>query len=130
MAAAKAAGKPESTWLDYADNAVQVAERTFKEALRTQGIPSGWIRVNPKPVHETMGGPLGDQPQKAVPYLVGCGLNHAKDKVLRVILGIDPNGDDADVDNDEDDEDADPGQSEEVAAEAAPLPPSPPKGGK
>jgi hypothetical protein len=89
MAAAKAANAPESAWLDYADQAVQVAERSFKEALRTQVIPQGWIREHPKPVHETMGGPLGDQPQKAVPFLKGFSMATAKDKVIRVAIGLD-----------------------------------------
>jgi len=99
MTAAKAAGKPEAAWLDYADNAVQVAERSFKEALRTQAIPDGWLRVNPKPAFQTMGGPLGDIPQKAVGYLASHSLSSAKDKVLRVLIGIESNDTD-----DEDDE--------------------------
>jgi len=94
MAAAKAANAQESAWLDYADAPVQVAERTFKEALRTQAIPDGWVAVNPRPHHETRGGPLGDQPQVAVPYLEDHSFNAAKDKVLRVILGIESNGSD------------------------------------
>jgi len=93
MAAAKAANAPESAWLDYADQAVQVAERSFKEALRTQGIPAEWIRDHPKPHHETMGGPLGDVPQKAVPFLKGFSLAAAKDKVIRVAIGLDKTDD-------------------------------------
>jgi hypothetical protein len=124
MAAAKAAGAQESAWLDYADNAVQVAERSFKEALRTQGIPVGWIRANPKPDHQTMGGPLGDIPQKSVPYLEGLGINAAKDKVLRVILGIDSN-----VEPEEDEEDENPNQPGVAAAKAVATPASPPRNG-
>jgi hypothetical protein len=123
MAAAKAAGVQEAAWLDYADNAVQVAERSFKEALRTQGIPNGWLRHNPKPDHETMGGPLGDIPQKAVPYLKGLGVNSAKDKVLRVMLGIDLNVGAEESDDEEEDPDHDDG----AAVPAAPGPPSPPR---
>jgi hypothetical protein len=105
MAAAKAAGAPESAWLDYADQAVQVAERSFKEALRTQGIPAEWLRVNPKPHHETMGGPLGDVPQKAVPFLKGFSLAAAKDKVIRVAIGLDKTDDPESSENSEDEED-------------------------
>jgi len=93
MNAAKAAGAPESAWLDYADQAVQVAERSFKEALRTQGIPEVWAQDNPKPHHETMGGPLGDVPQKAVPFLKGFSQASAKDKVIRVAIGLDKTDD-------------------------------------
>uniref|UniRef100_A0AAU7YDF0 Uncharacterized protein n=1 Tax=Exserohilum turcicum narnavirus 1 TaxID=3229034 RepID=A0AAU7YDF0_9VIRU len=71
MTAAKAAGANESEWLSYADQAVRVAEQSFKEALRTQPIPAEWIGANPKPHHETMGGPLGDHPQKAISFLKG-----------------------------------------------------------
>lgn len=109
MAAAKAAGAQESAWLSYADSAVQISERSFKEALRTQVIPEAWIAGNPRPRHETMGGPLGDIPQKAVGYLRSLSLNAAKDKVLRVMLGIDSNESD---DEEEEEED---------------LPPPPPK---
>jgi hypothetical protein len=89
MAAAKAAGKQESEWLSYADQAVRVAEQSFKEALRTQAVPEEWLRANARPTHETMGGPLGSNPQKAVPYLKGLTLAAAKDKVIRVAIGID-----------------------------------------
>lgn len=111
MAAAKAAGANESMWLNYADRAVQVAEQTFKEAMRTQAIPGGWIRANPKPVHETMGGPLGDRPQKAIPYLKGMSTAAAKDKVIRVAIGLDltnESSDDEDSNGDDDDEEATP----------------------
>jgi len=89
MSAAKAAGANESEWLTYSDRAVQVAEQSFKEALRTQDIPEDWLRANPKPIHETMGGPLGDHPQKAVPFLNGLSMAAAKDKVIRVAIGLD-----------------------------------------
>jgi len=89
MTAAKAAGASESSWLDYADRAVQTAERSFKEALRTQAIPMGWEVDNPRPNHETKGGALGDIPQKAVPFLDGLSLSAAKDKVVRVAIGLD-----------------------------------------
>jgi hypothetical protein len=113
QAAAKAAGKPESAWLDYADNAVQVAERSFKEALRTQAIPDAWIALNARPEHETMGGPLGDQPQQAVSYLDGLSFNAARDKVVRVVLGLD-----ASIEEEESDE-------EEEAPPVAKKPTSP-----
>jgi hypothetical protein len=105
MSAAKAAGAPESEWLNYSDQAVRVAEQSFKEAMRTQGIPESWIRGNPKPVHETMGGPLGDHPQKAVPFLKGMSVAAAKDKVVRVAIGFDqpedPPSDDSDAEEDQ-----------------------------
>jgi hypothetical protein len=104
MAAAKAAGANESAWLDYADRAVQVAEQTFKEAMRTQAVPSGWIRENPKPVHETMGGPLGDHPQKAIPFLKGMSTATAKDKVIRVAIGLDLADESSDEDSDVEDD--------------------------
>lgn len=91
MAAAKAAGAKESEWLSYADQAVRVSEQSFKEALRTQESPAAWIGANPIPDHETMGGPLGDIHQKSVGHLFGLSLNAAKDKVLRVVLGIETN---------------------------------------
>jgi len=119
MAAAKAAGMPESAWLDYADPAVQVAERSFKEALRTQGIPEGWVAGNPRPHHETMGGPLGDVPQKAVGYLSNLSFNAAQDKVLRVVLGIDPN----ETDDEEEEEEVVPPAPAQPAPRAAPTTP-------
>lgn len=104
MSAAKAADAKESDWLNFSDQAVRSAEQSFKEALRTQAVPEGWLRHNPKPVHETMGGPLGDQPQKAVPFLEGLSQAAAKDKVIRVAIGLDQ----AEVPDDEvDDEDDD-----------------------
>jgi len=118
MSAAKAAGANESEWLNYADRAVQVAEQTFKEAMRTQGIPGGWIRENPKPVHETMGGPLGDHPQKAIPFLKGMSTAAAKDKVIRVAIGLDRADDSSDEDSD----------VEEVDEEATPVAPRPDSG--
>lgn len=111
MSAAKAAGAKESEWLSYADQAVRVAEQSFKEALRTQPIPQVWVSENPIPDHETMGGPLGDVPQRAVGYLHNLSLNAAKDKVLRVLLGIDSN---ESIDDDEADQ------------QDLPPPPSPP----
>jgi len=116
MAAAKAAGAKESEWLNYADTAVQVAERSFKEALRTQAIPQEWIGANPRPHHETMGGPLGDIPQEAVKYLGTLSLNSAKDKVLRVMLGRDPNWE-SDEEASSDEEDA---EETEVPMDPAP----------
>jgi len=105
MAAAKAASAKESEWLNYADRAVQVAEQQFKEALRTQPIPAAWERANPKPSHETMGGPLGDHPQTAIPYLKGLSTAAAKDKVIRVAIGLDQPDSSSDDDSDEEDED-------------------------
>jgi len=89
MSAAKAANANESEWLRYADNAVRVAEQQFKESMRTHKVPQAWIRASPKPEHETKGGPLGDQPQKAVPFLNGLSTAAAKDKVIRVAIGMD-----------------------------------------
>jgi len=97
MAAAKAASAQESAWLDYADTAVQVAERSFKEALRTQAVPAAWLAENPRPSFETMGGPLGDIHQKAIPYLGEKSFTAAKDLVLRKALGL--------VEDDEDEDD-------------------------
>lgn len=122
MSAAKAAGAAESAWLDYADRAVQAAERTFKESLRTQEIPAGWASRNAKPAHETMGGPLGDQPQKPVPFLKGFSLASAKDKVVRVAIGLDqPDAPDS-SDSEEEDED-----EPEIPQVIQPV--TPPKGG-
>jgi hypothetical protein len=89
MTAAKAAGAKDSEWLNYADSAVQTAERTFKQALRTTGVPAGWLRAHAKPTYETKGGALGDVPQKAVEYLNGLSLAAARDKVTRVAIGLD-----------------------------------------
>jgi len=110
MAAAKAAGAKESEWLNYSDQAVRVAEQSFKEALRTQAIPESWIRANPKPVHETMGGPLGDHPQKAIPFLKGKSVAAAKDKVIRVAIGMDPTDEASDSESEDEavDEEATP----------------------
>jgi hypothetical protein len=131
MSAAKAAGAPESAWLDYADQAVQVAERSFKEALRTQGIPAEWSRKHPKPHHETMGGPLGDVPQKSVPFLKGFSLAAAKDKVIRVAIGLDTTDDpeSPDVSEDEEDEEEDipPVVSKGASPKGSPPVASPPK---
>jgi len=116
MAAAKAAGANESAWLNYADQAVRVAEQSFKEALRTQAIPAGWIRNNPKPHHETMGGPLGDHPQRAIRYLSGLSVAAAKDKTIRVAIGLDQTDD-----NPSDSESDDEGQDEEATPVAPTL---------
>jgi len=122
MAAAKAAGAKESAWLDYADPAVRVAEQSFKEAVRTHAVPRRWVRENPRPAYETMGGPLGDQHQTAVLYLRELSFAAAKDQVLRRALGIDvdqvntiPSGPEADA-----------SESEEEEEEETPLPPSGP----
>lgn len=121
MAAAKAAGANESAWLDYADRAVQTAERTFKEALKVQSVPTGWLRGHTRPAHETKGGALGDQPQKAVPYLNGLSLASARDKVTRVAIGVD-SSDPLPVPED--------GESSDEGDEAPPRPaPSPPRQG-
>jgi hypothetical protein len=120
MAAAKAAGAPESAWLDYADQAVQVAERSFKEALRTQGIPEEWSGEHPKPHHETMGGPLGDVPQKSVPFLKGLSLAAAKDKVIRVAIGLDTTDDPESSENSEDEEDEEEVKPPVVSKSASP----------
>jgi hypothetical protein len=125
MTAAKAADKPESEWLNYADQAVQTAERTFKQALRTTSVPAGWIRVNPKPAYETKGGALGDVPQKAVEYLNGLSLAAARDKVTRVAIGLDqavPLAIPTDDDEDSEAEDEPPAQVE------TPRPASPDSG--
>jgi hypothetical protein len=89
MTAAKAAGAMESAWLDYADPAVREAEQAFKRALKNQEVPPAWMEGNPRPAHETRGGPLGDQPQRAVEYLNGLSLAAARDKVARVAIGVD-----------------------------------------
>jgi hypothetical protein len=117
MSAAKAANAKESEWLSYADQSVRVAEQTFKEALRTQAIPEAWTRANPKPKHETAGGALGDHPQKAIPYLYGLSLAAAKDKVIRVAIGLDSTDVSSDVDSDSEDE--------EGGMESMPPPPVP-----
>jgi hypothetical protein len=122
MAAAKAAGAKESEWINYADQAVRVAEQSFKEALRTQQIPDGWIRNNPKPAHETMGGPLGDHPQKAIPFLKGKSAAAAKDKVIRVAIGLDQTDE-----NPSDDESADEDDDDDVAPATKSSPSPAPK---
>jgi hypothetical protein len=104
MAAATAAGADSSAWLNYADRAVQTAERSFKEAMRTHGIPDDWIADNPRPAFETKGGALGDVPQKAVEYLNGLSLASARDKVTRVAIGLD-NTDPLLLDEDEEESD-------------------------
>lgn len=116
MSAAKAAGANESEWLSYADQAVRVAEQSFKESLRTQGIPATWIRGNPKPKHETMGGPLGDHPQKAISFLKGKSVAAAKDKVIRVAIGLDQTDESSDSESEDEDE----------AEEATPVASQPP----
>jgi len=129
--AAKAAGAPESAWLDYADQAVQVAERSFKEALRTQGIPEAWAKDNPRPRYETMGGPLGDVPQKAVPYLKGFSLASAKDKVVRVAIGLDqldePHSPDQSEDESSEEEDNLPPPKQRSTGNGGSVHASPPK---
>jgi len=90
MAAAKAAGKPESAWLDYAVPAVRNAEQLFKAALKSQEPSQQWLAGNPRPTHETRGGPLGDRPQVAVEYLDGSTLARAKDLVLTRLFSSPP----------------------------------------
>jgi len=119
MTAAKAAGASESEWLNYADQAVRVAEQTFKEAMRTHGVPEDWLRENPKPAHETMGGPLGTNPQRAVPYLNGLSTATAKDKVIRIAIGLEQT-DDSDSSDEE--------EEKQVAKEESPTTTETPKG--
>jgi hypothetical protein len=116
MTAAKAAGASESAWLNYADQAVQTAERTFKEAMRTHAVPAAWLGSNPKPAYETRGGALGDIPQTAVEYLNGLSLAAARDKVTRVAIGLDTTDPLLfEEDEDDSDEEDDPPQSERPA---------------
>jgi len=117
MAAAKAAGANESTWLTYADRAVQTAEQTFKEALRNAAVPPEWIAEHPRPHYETKGGALGDVPQTAVEYLKGLSLASARDKVTRVAIGLDQPSRppvDSDSEDDSSSEDESPEQDEEA----------------
>jgi len=89
MAAAKAAGRPESEWLDHTGNdAVRASELAFKQALRTTAVPADWEAAHPRPNHVTMGGPLGDRPQVAVGYLAGTTLPAAMDLVQRRVYGV------------------------------------------
>jgi len=87
MAAARAAGKPESEWVNHADPPVRAAELTFREALKKATPDAAWFGSNPKPAHETRGGPLGDRPQSEVWFLQGSTLAQAKDRVLGVVTG-------------------------------------------
>jgi hypothetical protein len=108
MSAAMAAGADKSVWLNYADRAVQTAERSFKEALKTQDIPQDWLTGNPKPAFETRGGALGDVPQRPVEYLNGLSLAAARDKVTRVAIGLDADPLSSDESDEEDEEEDDP----------------------
>jgi hypothetical protein len=125
MSAAKAAGAKESEWLSYADPAVRGAEQTFKDTLKSQPIPAGWIRVNPMPVHETKGGPLGDVPQRAVTHLSGCSLSAAKDRCLMAAIGLTPPGVPVDSENAPDPESEESEAEEEVVEVKPPKLPSP-----
>jgi hypothetical protein len=134
MSAAKAAGAKESEWLNYADPAVRGAEQTFKDTLKSQGIPAGWLRENPKPTHETRGGPLGDVPQRAISHLSGCSLSAAKDRCLMAAIGLTPpdTADDSDGEPQPEPEGSDE-ESEDETNEPQPPPPkpaSPANGGK
>lgn len=125
MSAAKAAGAKESEWLRYADPAVRGAEQTFKDSLKSQQVPERWLRANPKPRHETRGGPLGDQPQQAVDHLCGLSLSAAKDRCLMAAIGLlRPVLTTREVVVEQDEEvDNDPSSDEEE--EAKPSPPAP-----
>lgn len=128
ITAAKAAGAKESEWLNYADTAVQTAERTFKQALRNSEVPAGWLRNHPKPPFETKGGALGDVSQKAVEYLNGLSLASARDKVTRVAIGIDnaeplPLPEESDSESEtEDDPPAEDSEPEKKSSQAARTP--------
>jgi len=107
--AAKAASRPESEWMTFASAAVRQAEQRFKDAVATATVSAEWERENPRPAHETRGGPLADRAQLSIPYLEGLSLNQAKDKVLSLVFGftaiaprtriIDDNVDDHDDDD-------------------------------
>jgi len=89
MAAAKAAGRPESEWVNHTTEAVRASELAFKQALRVTAVPADWTAGHPQPVHETRGGPLADRAQVAVGYLAGCTASAALDKVQRRVYGVD-----------------------------------------
>jgi hypothetical protein len=100
--AAEAAGRPKSEWVNHTDAAVRAAELQFKQALRNGVPPPDWLAEHPPPAYETRGGPLGDRPQLAVPYLNGLSLSSARDAVLRRMLSFDlPTGEDEDDTDDE-----------------------------
>jgi CTP:molybdopterin cytidylyltransferase MocA len=101
MTAAKAAGKPESAWLDHVAPAVRNAEQLFKEALKSQGPPAAWLADYPRPTHETRGGPLGDRPQVAVEYLDGATLARAKDLILARLFTSPPTREEDEEDQEE-----------------------------
>jgi len=89
MAAAKAAERPESEWVNHTTEAVRASELAFKQALRVTAVPAGWVADHPQPTHETRGGPLADRAQVAVGYLAGCTASAALDKVQRRAYGVD-----------------------------------------
>lgn len=124
MAAAKAAGAQESAWLSYADPAVRGAEQTFKDTLKSQGIPREWLRDNPKPHHETRGGPLGDQPQRAIAHLSGLSLSAAKDRCLMAAIGLTPPAGFSHVGDEPEDEDVVNDSSSDEEAEEPQQPPT------
>jgi len=85
---AKDKGKPEGEWLAFAPESVQKAETEFKSALKGQELDKAWTEVNPRPTHETCGGPLGDRKQEPIAYLGELSTGKAKDQVLRRVLGL------------------------------------------
>jgi len=88
MAAAKAAGRPESEWVNHTTEAVRAAELAFKQALKVTSLHAQWEVDHPRPAHVTRGGPLGDREQVAVAYLVNCTSSAALDKVQRRVYGL------------------------------------------
>lgn len=90
QAAAKAAGKPDSEWVNHTEPAVRAAELQFKEALRKAKLPVTWYEEHPRPKYETKGGPARDRPQLAIGYLDNLSLGAAKDAVLSRMLGLTP----------------------------------------
>jgi len=119
MAAALAAGSPESNWLQFAQAPVQNAERAFKDALHEQAVPDDWLRANPKPAFTTRGGPLGDQEQVEVEYLHGLSLQAAQDKVLSVLLGRSFNFDLGESSSPDEEEEEGPVSTEPAAGDVA-----------
>lgn len=89
MAAAKAAGKVESEWVNHTIPAVRASELQFKQALSKTTPAAQWEADHPRPTFETCGGPLGDRPQIAISYLSGYSISAAKDRVLGKLLSPD-----------------------------------------
>jgi hypothetical protein len=88
QAAARAAGKKDADWLEFAPLAVQAAEARWKAAQKDARWAQAFAEA--RPVGSTMGGATGNVPQTAVAFLGTAPPAVAYSVVRNRALGLTP----------------------------------------